>query len=252
MAERRFKAVVFDLFDTLVRWDPTRLPTIEWRGRSLRTTTPWLLPKLRHALDEKFDLDTYLEAYHASVEEIIAEREREGIEITCHERFVRTLKRLGLPAGEPLDALAHDLTRLHMAGARTVTSAPPEWTEVVRRIAPSYRLGLLSNFDDSQTGREVLADTGVSDLFEAVIISADLGLRKPNPMIFRRMLEILALEPERVLFVGDTPREDVMGARNVGIPTAWLSRGKGPFPEDLPAPDFVFDDITGLPALLEC
>ena len=96
------------------------------------------------------------------------------------------------------------------------------------------------------------ADAGVSDLFEAVIISADLGLRKPNPMIFRRMLEILALEPESVLFVGDTPREDVMGARNVGIPTAWLSRGKGPFPEDLPAPDFVFDDITGLPALLEC
>ena len=252
MAERRFKAVVFDLFDTLVRWDPARLPTIEWRGRSLRTTTPWLLPKLRQALEEKFDLDAYLEAYHASVEEIIAERERDGIEITCHERFVRTLKRLGLPAGEPLDALAHDLTRLHMAGARTVTSAPPEWTEVVRRIAPSYRLGLLSNFDDSQTGHEVLADTGVSDLFEAVIISADLGLRKPNPMIFRRMLEILALEPQSVLFVGDTPREDVMGARNVGIPTAWLSRGKGPFPEDLPAPDFVFDDITGLPALLEC
>lgn len=251
MAERRFKAVVLDLFDTLVRWEPTQLPTLEWRGRTIRSTVPWLVPRLREAFDGNFDLSAYLDTYHAVIEEIIAQRERDLIEITCHERFVRTLGRLGLPEGGVLEGAARDLTRLHMAGVRSVTSAPQEYVAAVRRIAPSHRLGLLSNFDDSQTAREILADTGVAHLFEAVIISADLALRKPNPLIFRRMLEMLGLEPDEVLFVGDTPREDVIGARNAGIPTAWLSRGKGTLPEDIPTPDFILDDLTGLPALLD-
>jgi FMN phosphatase YigB (HAD superfamily) len=251
MAERRFKAVVLDLFDTLVRWEPARLPTLEWRGRSLRSTMPWLLPRIREALDGNFDLDTFLETYHAVIEEITAERERSLIEITCHERFARTLGRLGLPEGEERHGAARDLTRIHMAGVRSITSAPPEYVAAVRRIAQSHRLGLLSNFDDSQTGREILADTGVSHLFEAVIISADLAVRKPNPLIFQRMLEMLRLGPDEILFVGDTPREDVIGARNAGIPIAWLSRGKGALPEGIPAPDFILDDLTGLPALLE-
>jgi len=76
-------------------------------------------------------------------------------------------------------------------------------------------------------------------------------MRKPNPLIFRRMLEMLKLDAHEILFVGDTPREDVIGARNAGIPIAWLSRGKGPLPESIPTPDFVIDDLTGLPALLE-
>ena len=46
-------------------------------------------------------------------------------------------------------------------------------------------------------------------------------------------------------------REDVIGARNAGIPIAWLSRGKGPLPEGIPAPDFMLEDLTGLPALLD-
>jgi FMN phosphatase YigB (HAD superfamily) len=250
MAEQRFQAVVLDLFDTLVSWDPGRLPTLEFRGRKIRSTMPLLLPKIREAMDKGLELDDVLEIYHGVVEEIIAERERGLIEVTCHERFVRTLGRLGLPEGEKLAGAARDLTRIHMSAVRAVTSAPPQFVEAVRRIAPSHRLGLLSNFDDSQTGREVLADTGVSHLFEAVIISADLAMRKPNPLIFRRMLEMLNLEAHEILFVGDTPREDVIGARNAGIPIAWLSRGKGPISESMPTPDFVLEDLTGLPGLL--
>ena len=78
-------------------------------------------------------------------------------------------------------------------------------------------MGLLSNFDDAQCGREVFGDTGVAHLFEAVIISAEVGLRKPNPRIYRQMLEMLRLDAAEVLFVGDTPREDVAGPQEVGM-----------------------------------
>ena len=110
-------------------------------------------------------------------------------------------------------ALADDLTRVHMNGVRAGhLGASRTRLDAVRRLAQHYRLGLLSNFDDAQCGREVLLDTGVADLFEAVIISAEVGLRKPNPRIYRQMLEMLKLDAAEVLFVGDTPREDVARA----------------------------------------
>src|SRR6202043_2107323 len=104
---------------------------------------------------------------------IIAERELEGIEITCTERFVRTLQRLPPALGGEIDVFAEQLTRAPMDGVRRVTWAPPERVRAVHNIAPYYRLGLLSNFDDAQCGREVFGDTGVAPLFEAVIISAE-------------------------------------------------------------------------------
>ena len=170
-------------------------------------------------------------AYTAVYEEINHERERDGIEITCFERFERTLQRLGVEDGRTLKQLAEELTRIHMRGVRNVTSAPAARKDAVRRLAETYRLGLLSNFDDSKTGWEIMADTGVKDKFEAIIISADLRLRKPNPKIFERMLAMLNLAAPEVLFVGDTPHHDVGGAKAVGMSAAWISRHALPLPE---------------------
>ncbi|MBV8775408.1 MAG: HAD family hydrolase, partial [Deltaproteobacteria bacterium] len=113
-----------------------------------------------------------------------------------------------------------------------------------------YRLGLLSNFDDAQCGREVLADTGVAELFEAVVISAEVRLRKPDPRIFRRVLEMLDLAPQEILYVGDTPLDDVWGAYQVGIPTVWISKGAMALPEGIPHPSFVINELSELPSLL--
>src|SRR5438270_3911035 len=96
MAEARYKAVVLDLFDTLVKWDPTRLPTMKWREREIHSTIPWLVPKLREALDGRFELDQFLTTYQAVFQEISTERHRDGIDITCYERFGRTLALLGV------------------------------------------------------------------------------------------------------------------------------------------------------------
>ena len=111
-------------------------------------------------------------------------------------------------------------------------------------------MGILSNFDDARTGREVIADTGTERFFELIIISAEVGVRKPHPEIFRQLLERLALAPREVLFVGDTAREDVAGARAFGIPVVWLSENKGEFPADVPAPDYALRNLTELPSLL--
>ncbi len=251
MAKTEFRAVVFDLFDTIVKWEPPRLPLMEVAGRQIHTTIPWVFPMLERRLGASFDRDRFVEVYHGVIDEIMAERELHGIEITCAERFVRTLMRIA-PAlrDEARASFAEELTRVHMDGVRGVTWAPAARVAAVRRIASHYRVGLLSNFDDAQCGREVFDDTGVADLFEAVIISAEVGLRKPNPQIYRRMLEMLRLDGREVLFVGDTPREDVAGPQQAGMQTAWISKGAAAVPEGIPQPHFTIGDLAELPAIL--
>jgi len=246
-----FKAVVLDLFDTLVNWDPDGFPLMHWKGRDIHSTVPWILPKVAEALGKNYDLDVFMTTYSSVYDEINHERERDGIEITCFERFERTLQRLGLKNGDSVERLAEELTRIHMRGVRSVTSAPANRKDAVRRLAERYRLGLLSNFDDSKTGWEIMADTCVKDKFEAIIISADLRLRKPNPKIFERMLSMLNLQAPEVLFVGDTPIHDVGGAKAVGMSAAWISRHALPLPDGIAQPDYIIRDLAELPDLLE-
>jgi HAD superfamily hydrolase (TIGR01549 family) len=250
MFNREFRAIVVDLFDTLVKWEPERLPLMEINGRAMRTTMPWIFPRLRQHLGSDFNQGGFIDIYTAVLEEIALERERDGVEITCWERFARTLARITAISPDESETFAEELTRIHMSQVRAVTVAPKERVETIRRLAPHYRLGLLSNFDDAQCGREVLADTGVAELFEAVIISAEVRLRKPDPRIFRRMLAMLDLAPYEVLYVGDTPRDDVWGAYQVGIPTVWISKGAAALPEGIPQPRFIIQELSELPRVL--
>jgi len=250
MDRSAIKAVVFDLFDTLVKWEPDRLPLLHWRERATHSTLPWILPSLEERMGPRFELEQFLTVYHDVIDEVNGERESEGIEITCQERFDRTLARLGYSDDAERELLAFHLTRVHMDGVRKVTFAPPERSTAVRRLAPHYRLGLVSNFDDAQCGREVLIDTGVAELFESVIISAEVGLRKPNPLIYRRMLEMLRLDARAVLFVGDTPREDVHAPRMAGMSVAWVNNRGIDLPAGIPPPDFTLASIAELPGLL--
>lgn len=250
MPRHVIKAVVLDLFDTLVRWDPERLPLFAWGGREIRSTIPWFIDHLEKAILDRFDREAAIATYFDVLKEINDERERDAIEISCLDRFVRMLVRLGFGNDREVRELAAELRHLHMSGVRQVTWAPPQWVEAVRQIAPHYRLGLLSNFDDSETGHQIVQDTGIAGLFDAIIISADIGLRKPHPEVFRQIAAMLEAAPAEVLFVGDTPRYDVLGAYQAGMRTVWLNDRKDPLTPEIPTPDYVIKDLSELPALL--
>ena len=254
MASHDFKAIVLDLFDTIVTWNPEGLEPMTWRGREIRTTMPLLFPVLAEALGDRFERERFIDAHYDVYQEIFSERASSEVEITCHERFVRTLRRLyaeGLPERELVE-LAEQLRKTHMARVREVTKAPPARIEAVHRLSKRYRLGLLSNFDDSATGYEIVEDTGLGHLFEIVVISAEFRLRKPHTALFQRVLDALELAPEQVLFVGDTAHEDVIGAKRAGIPVAWINKHQQPFPEGIAPPEIIIGDLAELPALLGC
>jgi putative hydrolase of the HAD superfamily len=68
---------------------------------------------------------------------------------------------------------------------------------------------------------------------EPLIISSEVGFRKPHPSFYRAACASLALPPDRVLFVGDDPENDVLGPRRSGLRGVLIDRD-GRSPGDVP------------------
>lgn len=108
--------------------------------------------------------------------------------------------------------------------------------------AQALKLGLVSN-----TGRnldEFVAHHGLE--VDAALGSRAFGRTKPHPTIFRAVLERLDVEPAAAAMVGDSPEDDVEGARAAGIPAAFLLDRDDRYPE---IPDRL-PDLYALPAAL--
>ena len=97
--------------------------------------------------------------------------------------------------------------------------------ELLETLHGRYRLGLLSNFTDRRPVQRVLERDGLAAHLDAVVVSADVGYRKPQPAIFEHALEAVGATAERTLFVGDDPNDDIEGAKAVGMRTAWVKPG---------------------------
>lgn len=87
-----------------------------------------------------------------------------------------------------------------------------------------YPMVLVSNFYGNVEA--VLKDFDLRKYFQAIIESAVVGVRKPDPKIFALGVEALGLKPEEVLVVGDSYKKDIVPAESLGCKVAWL-KGKG-------------------------
>jgi putative hydrolase of the HAD superfamily len=127
--------------------------------------------------------------------------------ITDEEYWRRTGRRLGLHAPEAIRNLQQDLYG--------DVQPDPRMVDLIRRLREYYRTGLLSNATEllPQLLRERY---GIDRLFDVQVISALVGLAKPDPAIFRLALERMVTSPEATIFVDDYER-NVSAAAELGI-----------------------------------
>lgn len=95
---------------------------------------------------------------------------------------------------------------------------------VLQKLAEKYPLVLVSNFYGNI--ETVLADFGILDCFKKVVESAKVGVRKPDKEIFAHGVKALGFNPEEVLVVGDSIKNDIKPAQALGCHTLLLE-GKG-------------------------
>lgn len=120
---------------------------------------------------------------------------------------------------------------------------------VVQSLSRKYKLVLVSNFYGNI--RSVLKDFELDDFFSDVIESSVVGVRKPDPAIYRLGVEALKLPTENVLVVGDSFSKDMVPAKTVGCKVAWL-KGEGWENEEIDEslPDIIITDLVCLPHYL--
>ncbi len=206
----RVKGIFFDLYGTLLVYGNMKQAWSDWlsafydllRERGLK------LPKDAFALacDGFFSKDAPFEDDNNLTE--------------LEQRIKTQAKRLNLELNDNhLKPIADTI-----AGAwQTHISIDPDTVPVLKTLRQNKKIGLVSNFDHPQHVRNVLVQYGLDGFFDTVVISSEVGAKKPDPAIFSFALEQTGLLNNEVIYVGDTD-DDVAGAIAAGIQPIFIAR----------------------------
>jgi putative hydrolase of the HAD superfamily len=208
------KAVLFDLFDTLLLLE---------EGDAFYTPS---LKRLHGFLTENainVSFDDFEQVYFEVRDEHYERVQKNLEEPHFRVRVSGTLQRLG-----------HDFEESHPIVAGAVNAFADEFMhyvsldndalDVLQKLRRRFKLGIVSNFGIPECAWQLLDQFGLRELFEVVLISAEVNIRKPSPKIFDMPLRLLGLEASEAIFVGDTPGPDVEGPRNVGMEAVLIER----------------------------
>jgi HAD superfamily hydrolase (TIGR01549 family) len=163
-------------------------------------------------------------------------------------RAVRHRNRLAPYAGDPPEWRENDLHEISAELVREVAGRDPSpgeieailriryeaFVEAIRlpdgirplleRLQSRFRLALLSNYPDGAAIRATLDRIGLTDLFDAVVVSADHGVVKPHPRLFAEVERQLGVGAAGMAMVGDNWLADVQGAKRAGWRAVWVTQ----------------------------
>ncbi|MEM3736595.1 MAG: HAD family hydrolase [Candidatus Bathyarchaeia archaeon] len=126
----------------------------------------------------------------------------------------------------------------------------------LNQLKSNYKLGVVSNTDTKteEDVRRILRKLGIEDYFDTVVVSKDIGYRKPDVRIFSIALERLRLKPEEALMVGNRTDVDIKGGKALGMMTVLIDWNNEPRKEPLPAeenPTYTINSIDELLKILQ-
>lgn len=102
-------------------------------------------------------------------------------------------------------------------GATKYLTANRDW---LKSLYGHYKLGVISNnFGNTQGWCDEYQLTPILDV---IIDSTAFGVAKPDPRIFKAALSKLNVEPSEAIYIGDSYNADMVGAKNIGMWTAWM------------------------------
>jgi putative hydrolase of the HAD superfamily len=222
---KAIRAIGFDLFNTLITAEPGGVERAMAR----------ILRNLREAgfpLEE----ETFKTAYREAAVRFVKTARREGRE--THNRFwiSAALTELGFPLA-PEDPRIAFAVEAYFSAFYDFCRLIPGTLEMLGELRDRFPLGLLSNFTHAPAARGLMEHLGLADYFEVILISGDLGYRKPHPLVFQQLVEALDRPREQILFIGDDLEPDIQGAREAGLRPVWMTyvrdSGTPPFPSSV-------------------
>lgn len=227
------QGVIFDLGETLIRFEGEWPETIEASQRALTEA-------LNH---EGIDLDhaDFHEVWHAEMQAAYQARDEDETERPSRELLSSVLARYGYPDVSD-EAIHRCLTAMYSASEKHWVPMPNAHA-VLAALSADYRLGMISNAGDAGNVGRLIDKGGFRHFFDPILISASLRIRKPSPRLFEMVLADWGMPAEAVVMVGDTLGADVLGAQRVGIHQIWLS-GQANRPDNVEAVRHILPELT--------
>ncbi len=209
------KAVIFDFIGTL-----TNL-----RGYNLEASRTISKMKLHRAIVKtgfKVDPKSFSKAYTQAYEKYRIIRYQELVEVTNAVWISEALNNLGYKTtpDEPQVKTAVNISfedYLDSLELRQCTK------RILKTISADYKLGLVTNFTYAPVIHAGLRKLDINQFFNAILISDEVGWRKPHPKIFNEALKRLRVSADETVYVGDSPLEDIKGAKATGMKTIFVS-----------------------------
>lgn len=259
----KFRAVIFDLDDTLI-WDErisrqALMETAAYGAAAHNLDAGRLAAEAKQAADE-------LWRGHAPVERcdqlgIVAFEGMWGHfhgedDYLAHlrewtPRFRREIWERALQAQGIEDrTLAGELGEMFAGRRRALQDRLPGAEQVLHGLQKAgLRIGLLTN-GAASLQREKIEASGLGMLFDAAVVSGEIGTGKPDPAIFHHLLERLGVSAGDTLMVGNSLSRDIVGGKRAGLRTCWLVLEGEEEPVGLVEPDFTIRSLGELPRLV--
>ena len=207
------KAVFFDLYQTLVGYEPARE---EWESQALDSLG---IKAPAKAFARAFNVaDEYF--YTENAQKPMSKRHADEAAAVYAKHQSIVLKEGGI---QPTPDLVRSmLIRFRDAKLKQVLfdDVIPAMEELKRR---DMVMGVISNVDKDI--KPLMDELGTSAFLTTVVTSQETGFTKPHPEIFLEALRRVELAPEDVIFVGDQYQIDVLGSSAVGMKAVLLDRG---------------------------
>lgn len=176
----------------------------------------------------RVDFNRFMEAYNWAHEKYKAIRYQKFIEVTNAVWISDALKSLGFEVAQDdprvkvaVNVFFHD----YLYSFRIRRCAK----KVLTNLSGDYKLGLVSNFTYAPLIYAALRMLKINRFFNAILVSDAVGWRKPHPKIFEEALSRLRVKPEETVYVGDSPEEDIKGAKQLGMKTIYVESQFYPF-----------------------
>jgi putative hydrolase of the HAD superfamily len=206
------KAVFFDLYHTLVTYEP---PQEQLEAQALQELGITVSPEALHRPIVAADEFIYNEIAHHP----LGRRSQEE-KIALYIRYQETvLREAGIKHDQKL--VLGLLGKMQQTKMNLVLfdDVAPALTELKNR---GLTLGLISNVEQNIT--ETLTRLGLTSWLEIIVTSQDTGFNKPRPEIFHEALRQAGVQPPEALYIGDQYQVDVLGASGAGLKGILIDR----------------------------
>ena len=204
------KAIIFDYVGTLVNC----------RNYSMEASRK----KLYYALvSEGFEVaeNKFVEAYSAAHEKYRKVRYEQLKEVTNAVWVAEALCELGfkVTADNPKVKTALNVFFQDFIDTLELREGAKK---LLKQAGQHCKVGLISNFTYAPVIYKSLRKLGIDTLFNAVVVSEENGWRKPSPKIFQDALNRLGVQANEAVYIGDSPLEDIKGAKETGLKTVFV------------------------------